>query len=84
MKWMLALCLCAGLGCQATQSASMDPLPKWEYHMFSITILGAAPVRDRTLFLEEFNRLGAEGWEYVDTYKNPLSEPSVLFRRRKQ
>lgn len=87
MSWMLALCLCAGIGCQTTQSASMDPLPKWEYHMLTLTAPASSLLRvgagtpgyDRTLFLEEFNRLAAEGWEYVDTHYD-----SVLFRRRKQ
>lgn len=83
MKWILALCLCAGLGCQATQSASMDPLPKWEYKIVLVWEADAykSPSLDEWKAVENlFNRLGADEWQYV----RPLSNNHTLFRRRKK
>ena len=80
MKWMLALCLCVGIGCQTTQSASMDPLPVWEYKVERLLVSKDGLFdRDLTVFL---NGMAEEGWELVEIYDVPPIKLRGVFRRR--
>ena len=73
MKWMLALCLCAGIGCQTTQSASMDPLPQWEYETIRSIL--------RLDKLKKLEELGVQGWEVASVWVESDGSTWAMLKR---
>ena len=87
MKWMLALCLCVGMGCQTTQSASMDPLPRWEYKVLDLdkrtpaawSLAYSALPSDAQRMTLWLNHMTEKGWEFVQVVSGHFG----MFRRQK-
>ena len=87
MKWMLALCLCGGLGCTGDLPSSSsngpaltDPRPKREYKIVIVPMEHVGIVYDVNAAMGIYNTMGDEGWEFVQE----SGGARAAFRRRKQ
>lgn len=86
-KWMLTLCVCAGIGCQTPKKSDIiyKPPIQWEYKIVNFVKHQTGLLKANEPYGPEpskaeyvFNKLGWSGWEFVESRGR-----YGVFRRRK-